>query len=119
MLLKLIISIQVEQTTSDNTVSLQLLRSLDYEEAKKQVLSVTVTDGTTTPITKTIEIAVLDQNEKPVDILIKNLTIKENFVQGTPVSSIVVVDPDYSDTFHCELLDSSNGIFQSFFSYFW
>ena len=103
--------IQVDQTTLDNTVELLLLRPLNYEENEIRVLNVTVTDGTTTPITQILEITVLDQNEQPTDILINNLTIQENIPSGTIVSSIVVVDPDFTETFHCTLLYSSNGVF--------
>jgi len=39
------------------------------------------------------------------------LTIEENIPTGTSVSSIIVVDPDFTETFHCSLLDSSNGKF--------
>ena len=87
------------------------MRPLNFEEADILELNVTVTDGSTTPITQTIEITVLDQNEQPTDILISNLVVAENVPKSTFISSIVVVDPDLTETFRCTLLDSSNGVF--------
>ena len=92
---------------------MQLLSPLDFEETETLILEVTVTDGTTTPITQTIRITVLDQNDPPTDIVINNKTVTENVPRGTNVSSITVMDPDFTETFTCTLIDSSNGIFHT------
>ena len=102
---------QVNQAAHDDTFILQFLRPLDFEETKTHILAVTVTDGTTTPVTQTIMISVLDQNEPPTDILINNQTVEENVLRGFNISSIAVTDPDFTETFTCTLIDNSNGMF--------
>ena len=87
------------------------MRPLDFEEAETQILTVTITDGTTTPVTQTIMITVLDQNEPPTNIIINNQTVEENVLRGFNVSSITVTDPDFTETSTCTLIDDSNGIF--------
>ena len=84
---------------------------LDFEETQTHYLAVTVTDGTTTPITEIIRIIVLDQNEPPTDIVVNNHSLNENVIRGTIVSSIAVNDPDLTETFTCTLIDNSNGMF--------
>lgn len=81
---------------------------MNFEETDIQVLSVTVIDGLTTPITQTIEITVVNQYEQPINNLI---TVAEDVPKGTFVSSIVLVDADLTETFHCTLPDSSNEVF--------
>jgi len=87
------------------------LSPLDFEETETLTLEVTVSDGTTTPVTQAIRITVLDQNDPPTDIIINNRTVKENVPRGTNVSSIAVNDPDFTETFTCTLIDNSNGMF--------
>jgi len=86
---------------------------LDYEEPHNHIrtIDVSVTDGTTTPLTQRIDIVILDQNEAPTDIGIDNLMVEENVAIGTSVGLVTVTDPDETETFFCVLLDNSNGRF--------
>ena len=87
------------------------MNSLDFEDSSVQSITVIATDGTTLPLTRRIDIAVVDQNEAPTDILIDNLMISENVEIGTAIGSFTVTDPDQTETFSCVLLDNSNGRF--------
>jgi len=103
--------LQVNQAVHNDTFTLQLLSPLDFEETQTLMLALTVTDGTTTPITQIIRITVLDHNDPPTDIAINNKTVVENVPWGTNVSSITVTDPDFTETFTCRLIDNSYGMF--------
>ena len=102
---------QLDHVAHNDTFTLRLVNSLDFEDSSVQSITVNVTDGTTSPLTKRIDIAVVDQNEAPTDILIDNAMISENVEIGTTVGLFTVTDPDLTETFSCVLLDNSNGRF--------
>jgi len=103
--------LQVDHIAHNDTFSLHLLTALDYEKTEVQLVTVNVTDGTTSPILQEIEIMVLDQNEPPTNIAIDNFMVEENTPRGTTISPITVEDPDHVENFSCVLIDSSNGMF--------
>ena len=102
---------QLDHVAHNDTFTLQLVNSLDYEESSVQSITVSVTDGTTPPLIQRIDIVVVDQNEAPTDILIDNLMIRENVAINTTIGVVTVTDPDQMETFSCVLLDNSNGRF--------
>ena len=102
---------QLDHVAHNDTFTLRLVNSLDYEDAPVQSITVSVTDGTTPPLMQRIDIVVVDQNEAPTDILIDNLMIRENVAINTSIGLVAVTDPDQIEMFSCVLLDNSNGRF--------
>ena len=102
---------QLDHVAHNDTFTLRLVNSLDYEDSSVQSITVSVTDSTTPPLMQRIDIVVVDQNEAPTGILIDNLMIRENVAIGTTVGLVTVTDPDQTETFSCVLLDNSNGRF--------
>lgn len=101
----------MDHVAHNDTFTLRLVNSLDYEESDSQQITVQVTDGTTPPLIQRIEIAVVDQNEAPTNIEIDNLMVEENVAINTNIGLVSVTDSDQTETFTCVLLDNSNGRF--------
>ena len=105
------ISTQLDHVAHNDTFTLQLVNSLDYEDSPVQSITVNVTDGTTSPLVQRIDINVVDQNEIPTDISISNMQVEENVPIGTTIGVVSVTDPDQMESFSCALLENSNGRF--------
>ena len=106
-----VISTQLDHVAHNDTFTLRLVNSLDYEDSPVQSITVTVTDGTTTPLMQRIDITVVDQNEIPTDINIDSVQVEENVPISTTVGVVSVTDPDQIESFSCALLENSNGRF--------
>ena len=102
---------QLDHVAHNDTFTLRLVNSLDYEDSPVQSITVTVTDGTTAPLMQRIDITVVDQNEVPTDISINSMVVQENVQIGTTIGLVTVTDPDQIESFSCALLENSNGRF--------
>ncbi|XP_046847658.1 protocadherin beta-9-like [Xenia sp. Carnegie-2017] len=105
-------------TLADNTESFLIgginhdelfhLGSVDYELTPSLLVHVIVTDGGGLHFEKIFTITVLDVNDAPTDIEIRNNpSFKENSVENIFISNVVMIDEDKNTKTSCKLLDSS------------
>lgn len=96
--------------TNDNSYfeivgdQLVLLNPLDFELKAAYVIDVLGEHESQLSTTNRLTIEVSDVNEAPEDIILNNNTIKENALNGGIVGSLLVADPDFSDSHTFSLL---------------
>lgn len=90
--------------TNDNSFfeivgdQLVLLNPLDFELKSAYIIDVLGEHESELSTTNRLIIEVTDINEAPEDIILNNNTIKENALNGGIVGSLIVADPDLSDS---------------------
>ncbi|MEQ9301870.1 MAG: cadherin domain-containing protein [Cyclobacteriaceae bacterium] len=90
--------------TNDNSFfeivgdQLVLLNALDFELKPEYIIDVLGEHESELSTTNRLVIEVSDVNEAPEDIILNNNTIKENALNGGIVGSLLVADPDFSDS---------------------
>jgi hypothetical protein len=84
--------------------------TLDFEEADKHILDITVTDKTGLSLTKEFTINVNNVNEKPISLELSNNEINENIEIGTEIAVLTAKDIDSKteQTFTYSIPDNPN-----------
>jgi hypothetical protein len=79
--------------------SLILIKDINYESKSLFSIIVSTTDISGNEFYKTISIIVLNENDKPKDILLTNNRINENSIEDSEIGPLLTVDEDSLDTF--------------------
>jgi VCBS repeat-containing protein len=80
---------------------------LNFESTNLYILTLSVSDGSSTSSLQTIEISIVDENEAPVFIPSPALNVSENAANGTVVGSVSATDVDSGDVLRYSILRSS------------
>ena len=84
---------------------------IDYETNSSHNITIKATDAGNLSIQKALTINVINVNESPTDVQLSNTTIEENSPNGTVITTLNTIDPDFNNSFTYSLVDNAGGRF--------
>lgn len=91
---------------STGRITVTDMTNLNFESASSYTLTLSVTDGATTPAVQSITINVIDQNEAPVLNATFPFSVNENTANGTLIGTVSGSDTDVGDVLRYAIASS-------------